>query len=276
MVKNIKARQRDRIIMEFGILIQPFDDLARKGSPPTKDEYAIAIAKVIAGIESWTKSVKEFTTFSNDIVFIDERRLICDVPEELRRWVRKAVNSPTGLLGLKGLHSHFISKLESSKAKFIEVLSSVPFEWEPVIFEANTPFTAHLRIREAVITTKSRFHYFDRYLRPEFFRLFVSELPRSIEIRIVTTAGNSSYGFKGVEDISNLVRQEYSDYKLIEVDYKLIHDRNLRIDDMIFTLGPGVDRAGAAVTNFGPSDNSNAAHLAIDQIIQNGTVRHAS
>ncbi len=215
-------------------------------------------------------------TFSTDIVFNDERRSICDVPEELRRWVRKAINSPSGLLGLKGLHSNFSSKLESSKTRFVEALNSVPYEWEPVIFKANTPFTAYLRIREAVITTKSRFHYFDRYLRPEFFRLFVSELPRSIEIRVVTTAGNSSYGFKGVENTSNLVRQEYSDYKLIEVDSKFIHDRNLRIDDMIFTLGPGVDRAGVAVTNFGPSDSSHAAHLAIDQIIQNGTVRHAS
>ncbi len=92
----------------------------------------------------------------------------------------------------------------------------------------------------------------------------------------MTTAGNSSYGFKGVEDISNLVRQEYSNYKLIEVDPKLMHDRNLRIDNMIFTLGPGVDRAGVAVTNFGPSDSSHTAHLAIDQIIQNGTVQHAS
>ena len=155
-------------------------------------------------------------------------------------------------------------------------IENIPIDWEPEIFPANTPFTAYLRIREAAITTKARFHYFDRYLRPEFFRLFVYELHRSIQIRIVTTVGNSSYGFKGVEDISNLVRQEYSDYKLIEVDPKLMHDRNLRIDDMIFTLGPGVDRAGVAVTNFGPSDSSHAAHLAIDQIIQNGTVRHAS
>ena len=52
MMKNIKAHQRDRLIMEFGILIQPFNDLARKGPPPTKDEYTIAIAKVNAGIES--------------------------------------------------------------------------------------------------------------------------------------------------------------------------------------------------------------------------------
>jgi hypothetical protein len=39
-----------------------------------------------------------------------------------------------------------------------------------------------------------------------------------------------------------------------------LHDRDLRVADQIFPLSPGVDRAGMALTNFGPSDSSIETH----------------
>lgn len=275
-MKNKKALQRDRVIYELGLLLQPIQECIQCDPPKTPKDYRIAVARTQVGDATWRQSVSELATFSGGVVFNKEKDYISHVPERLTRELCGLIENPKLINDLKRLKESSQNAYERLVNFAFKQIENIPIDWEPEIFPANTQFTAYLRIREAVITTKDRFHYFDRYLRPEFFRLFVSELPRSIQIRIVTTAGNSSYGFKGVEDISNLVRQEYSNYKLIEVDPKLMHDRNLRIDNMIFTLGPGVDRAGVAVTNFGPSDSSNAAHLAIDQIIQNGTVQHAS
>jgi len=273
---NKKALQRDRVIYELGLLLQPIQECIQSDPAKTPKDYRIAVARTQVGDAAWRQSVAELATFSGDVVFKKEVYEISHVPERIIRELGSLIENPRLINDLENLKEKSKNVCEKLVNYALSQIENIPIDWEPEIFPANTPFTAYLRIREATITTKTRFHYFDRYLRPEFFRLFLPELPKSIEIRIVTTAGNSSYGVKGVEDISNLVRQEYSDYKLIEVDPKLMHDRNLRIDDTIFSLGPGVDQAGVAVTNFGPSDSSDAAHLAIDQIIQNGTVRHAS
>lgn len=93
-----------------------------------------------------------------------------------------------------------------------------------------------------------------------------------ISIRLITTAGNLKFGITSVSAVSNLARQQFSDYQLIEVDKNVLHDRNLRVDNQIFTLGPGVDRAGLALTNFGPSDSSIVAHDQFDNIIASGRV----
>lgn len=162
------------------------------------------------------------------------------------------------------------------KKSFFELINRIPIDWEPIIFEANTPFTSYLRIRESIAIVNKRLHYFDRYLKEDFFHLFLNSLNNSVSVRLVTTSGNNNYGIKNIVHISNLARQQFSDYQLIEIDPKELHDRNLRVDDRIFTLGPGVDRAGMALTNFGPSDSSEAAHQVFDNIISKGHVVHQS
>jgi hypothetical protein len=115
-----------------------------------------------------------------------------------------------------------------------------------------------------------RLHYFDRYLKADFFTLFLATVGRGVSVRLVTTAGNTSYGVAAVTAVSRLACQEFHDFKLIEVNSRDVHDRNLRVDDRIFQLGPGVDRAGFALTNFGPAESSEGAHRAFDQIIGRG------
>jgi hypothetical protein len=148
----------------------------------------------------------------------------------------------------------------------------VPVEWQPEIFEANTPFTAYLRIRQAVVAATQRLAYFDRYLKPEFFTLFLSEVRRSVAVTLVTTAR----GVRDVEAVSALAAQEFTSYQLVQVDPRPNHDRNLIVDDQIFSLGPGVDRAGIALTNFNPADSSQRARDAFDRIIAGGTIVHRS
>ena len=80
-MKNLKAFQRDQLIYEFGILIQPFEDLAKANQPPSLSDYREAIAKVQAGDSQWRQQVRQFTTFANDIVFDQEYQDISHVPE---------------------------------------------------------------------------------------------------------------------------------------------------------------------------------------------------
>lgn len=271
-MKNLKPHQKSQLIYEFGILMQPLEELASAEEPSTVDEYRIAIAKIRAGDGAWRELVREFATFAPDIFFHPEYNVISHVPDRCLGTVHSAINDPDLQNDPNHLRWSIEQEVANAKRKFFEYIERIPFEWEPVIFEANTPFTAYLRIKESFVSAKQRLHYFDRYLKPDFFTLFLDLVERTVSVRLVTTPGDARYGVASVAAVSNLAGQEFADYKLIEVALRDIHDRNLRVDDLIFSLGPGVDAAGMALTNFGPTDNSPEAHEELDQIIANGRV----
>ena len=272
VMKNLKAHQKSQLIYEFGILIQPLEQLARMAGTPALNDYRIAAAKVQGGDGAWRQKVKEFTTFAPDIFFSQEHQDISHVPERCWGAIKGIINDPELQNEQDKVKEKFEEVVEDARRQFFEYIERIPIEWEPVVFEANTPFTSYLRIKECIVSVGQRLHYFDRYLKRDFFSLFLPTVAKDIEIRLVTTQGNADYGVKSVLSLSSLANCEFSDYKLIQVDPSCLHDRNLRVDNNVFSLGPGVDRAGMALTNFGPSDNSTEAHSEFDRIIANGRI----
>jgi len=262
--------------MELGVLIQPFAELLESKDLPDIGRYRIACAKIQSGDAAWRTSVRELATFANDIFMNAEFQKISHVNEIFLREVGTYINEAEKTSDLTELKTRCSEALANLRETFYELLEHIPVEWEPEIFSANTPFTSYLRIKETLSLVKTRIHYFDRYLKVEFFHLFLKDVSRDIEVRLITTHGNSQYGVNGVKHVSELVCKEFKNYQLIEVTPNDIHDRNLRVDDQIFSLGPGIDRAGVALTNFGPSDSSEKAHEEFDNIIAKGTVVHKS
>ncbi len=271
-MQNLKAYQRNQLIYEFGILIQPLEELARAEQPPSLNDYRIAIAKVQAGDDAWRQQVKEFTTFASDIFFGPEHQDISHVAERCWGALREIINDPVLQNDPNQLKGRVEQEVANARERFFEYIDRIPIEWEPVVFEANTPFTSYLRIKESIVLVKDRLHYFDRYLKPDFFTLFLASVENTVSIRLVTTAGDARYGVACVAAVSNLARQQFADYQPIEVAPADLHDRNLRVDDQVFSLGPGVDRAGMALTNFGPVDSSPEGHTKFDRIIADGHV----
>jgi hypothetical protein len=269
-MKNLKAYQKSQLIYEFGILIQPLEELVRAEQLPSLKDVRIAIAKVRAGDDAWRQQVKQFATFTSDIFFSQESKDISLVLDRCLRDVKRIMDLLPNQSEVIKVRLEY--EVRTAREKFFEYIDRIPIEWEPVVFEANTPFTSYLRIKESIVSVKHRLHYFDRYLKPDFFTLFLASVDRTVSIRLVTSAGNAQYGVAGVTALSNLARQEFDDYQLIEVAPTDLHNRNLRVDDQIFSLGPGVDRAGMALTNFGPSDSSVDAHKEFDRIIAVGRV----
>jgi hypothetical protein len=154
----------------------------------------------------------------------------------------------------------------------LEAIDRVPIEWEARLLEARTPFTVYMHIRDAISTAKSRIHYFDRYLTTDFFHLYMRDRSRSLEIRLVTTQGGADYGVTNVRAVSALAAVEFDNYQLVQCHHSDLHDRNIRIDDQIFFLGPNINAAGTHPTNFSPTDSSPAAQTILDAIMAKGTV----
>lgn len=275
-MQNLKLAQRQQLIYEFGILVQPLEDLARDGIPPSISNYRLAIAKVQSGDPEWRKQVREFTTLAPDIRLNHENQRLSHVPERFWNKLASALDDPSREELLEPLYRDFQTHVDALRKDFFICLNAVPIDIEPMIFQANTPFTAYLRIKEVLAVIDERLHYFDRYIKPDFFELFLRAVNRKLSVRLVTTAGSADYGVSSIRAISLLASQEFSDYQLVEVEPSKMHDRNLRIDNQIFSLGPGVARAGVALTNFNVSDNSSVAHSAFDKIIADGQIVHKS
>lgn len=273
---NEKARQRNELIMELGILIQPMVDLVGAGAAPTLSQYRIACAKIQSGDAGWRTSVKKLTSWAPDIIMGTQLNRTSHVVERFLTNVNSRISEAAKSNDTDGLQSGCAIEVDRMKEDFYDCLSEIPVEWEPEIFAANTPFTAYIKIKDAISTASSRMHYSDRYLRADFFDLFLRDIGRSIELRLVTTRGNGQYGTSGVRAVSEIARKEFHDYQLIEVNRSELHDRNLIVDTTVFSLGPGVDRAGFDLTNFAPSESSAMAQAEFVRIVGAGTIVHQS
>lgn len=266
MTESDKAAERSMIILQLGRVLAPLDALAERAAPPTIPEYQVALATLLADSDRWENEVSKFVIIGG-IRFANEYSQIVNHVVRLRRQIdevmRCTLDSTDRQTALKG-------HLETCKRVTIEAIGTVPIQWTARLHAAQSPFKVHLSIWDAMGTAKHRIHYFDRYLAPDFYRLYMRDLNRSVEVRLVTTRGNANYGTTSVLAVSRLAAGEFKDYKLVECSPADMHDRNLRIDDRVFFLGPSINNAGTYPTNFSPADSTAHGHAVVNSIMAKG------
>ena len=279
ILNDDKSFQKNRLIMEFGIFIQPFKKLVNSQSIPSISDYRVAAGKVRGSYSQFENRVHEFVIFSDVIFAREAAEILVALNDSLTKFEDLIFNYSTTHINLDELQNKFKGELENVISKFIELINDIPIDWQPKIFQANTQFTTYLCMLDCTANARQHLHYFDRYLNLDFFSLYLRNLDRSTSIRLVTTKGNNGkngFGVDRINRVSDLCRQEFNDYKLIQLEQTDFHDRNLRIDEQIFTLGPGTTKAGTFPTNFGPADSSPQAIKILDDLIAKGEVIHES
>lgn len=281
-MRNTNQNDKYNLLIQFGLLMQPLEEIGSADKPVSLDEIRVAISKLYGGEKDWRKSVKKFTQTAPDLIYNLENVAIGGIPFDVCRTLsnqlkRMTLQGDPGLFADPIFFQQFIAgELSGARKKLYELIDTIPIDWEAEIFEANTPFTAYLKIKQAIVPARRRLYYFDRYLKKEFFDLFLDYVDRNVKVRLVTTEGENSsrkkYGVAAVKEVSHLVAHEFIDYQLIEASYRLFHDRNLLVDNQNFSLGPGIDKAGVYLTNFNPADSSPEALAQLETIIANGVV----
>jgi len=272
-----KAAQRSSLLLQMGDVFRTVREIVEKPSPPTRAEYRVAAAIFRHDIDRWLGEVSAFVT-------VGQYRF-----EHESTSIRRSLNRLHGFVGEisnddsvddVGRQTRLREKHQLHQRAIVAAIDRVPIEWTPKLHGAKTPFALYLHIRDAISTAKERIHYFDRYLDVDFYHLYVRELSRSLEIRLLTTAGKpdksgqTGFGIAQVQTLSRLVGGEFSDYELRECTPSDLHDRNLRVDDAVFFLGTGTGDAGEKPTNFGPGDCTANGHAILDSIIAKGVLRH--
>jgi hypothetical protein len=268
MTESDKAAQRSTLIFQFGKLLAPLFELADKTMPPTAADYQIVTARCMPDRKRWSDEVDQFVSFGEyrfahlyDDILREPNKLLHEMPKMARSIADDASRQ-----------ADFRDRLIVCRDKALTAIDLVPIQWTARLHEAMTPFSIYLKFRDAIGTAKRRVHYFDRYLDTEFFNLYLRDLSRSVEVRLVTTIGRTNFGVTNVLSVSNLAAREFVDYQLIECLPGDLHDRNLRVDDTVFFLGTSIKDAGTQPTNFSPADSSPSGHSVLDSIMTNGKV----
>ena len=262
-----KLAERTQIAIEFGILLQPFFEIAEADDPPPLSRYRLARGQVEAGKVRWAQHVETWCSFG-DVKLDREKREIVDSVDRL---LADVDNFLTGNYDPETAQVKVRVSLDNARAAFSTRMGQVPFDVEAILSEANTPFTVHLRLADLIATAQQRVHYFDRYLTDDFFPLYLRNIARSIEVRLVTTAGNPQYGIANVQPQAQIAGQEFTNLRLIRVSQNDLHGRHLRIDDSNYNLGSSAQHVGLHPTSIDPGDSSQNGHQVLDTIIASGT-----
>lgn len=263
---NVKDKPREKyeLIKNFALLIKPLEDSAKRQPIPDIESYKIAVGQVNNDIEKFMRMVQKFVVFPN-ANYNNEYGDIYTVYLSFNSKYRNKLKV-TKLENPKEFQDEFKEDLVKFDSSFYQIIDSIPIDWHLRHFEEKTPFTAHLGILDCISEARSSLVYIDRYLKPNFFKLYLRDLDRSISIRLLTT----KISVADILDVSELCRQEFSDYKLIKFDPKDYHDRTLRVDNKVFNIGSGICEAGIKSTTFGPGPNTLEYNNEIDDLITNG------
>lgn len=262
-----KLAERTTLVLHLGYLLAPFRDLANAQAPPTLSAYRVAAARYVEDQPRWRARAAEFANVAG-VVFQHELYEIEAPVRALRTgftdFCRRNPDDASR-------QTHLREWVERIERDTLAAIDSVPIDLGARLFEERSPFSVCMSISDAMLRAKRCVHYFDRYLRPDFFPLYLRPLSRSLSIRLITTAGRpNDYGVVMVEPLARLAAQEFADLQLLQCEVAHLHDRNLRVDDQVFYLGPSIDDAGRHPTNFGPSDSTAAGHAVIDSIMSRG------
>ncbi len=282
-----KAEQKHQLIMDWGRLIAPLDDLVCMVKPPTVPHYHLAFARIETDLRSFHDRIYQFATFGDVVITTVALQLesvarpdsgyspLFPISQRINPLNLGPGSAPPDL---DDLYLTFEAALADIKARFYTYINMIPVEWEATLYQAKTPFTVYLRIMDAVATAQRRIDYFDRYLKEDFYQLYLRHLDRSIAVRLITTHGTATkdYGVEAVLTVSDRCRREFADYRLVEVSYKEIHGRMLRIDDQIFNLDSGASDAGKYPTLFSPMPSQPPDHRILDDVLHAGKTVHQS
>lgn len=267
MNEQDKAAQRANVVYQFGIQMGPLTKLAEASNPPRAAEYHVAVAQARHDYQNWTREVYRFATVGQYTF----QHIANDILQGLNHLINEMSNMAMSNRDDASRQSALKVLAKMCRDGTLAAIDQMPIEWTARLLAQGTQFSTYLAIRDALATAKTRMHYFDRYLDVDFFNVYLRDISRSIEIRLVTTRGNVNYGVTNVQYLSALASAEFTNYKLIQCMPDDLHDRNLRIDDKVFHLGTSIKDAGDKPTNFALGDSTSHGHSVLDAIMQSGT-----
>ncbi|MGI8586277.1 MAG: hypothetical protein ACR2M0_01130 [Chloroflexia bacterium] len=273
-----KPQQKHRLTVEFGMILAPLRLLAEQMPPPSVTDYLKVLAMSKAVEVVFADHARAFAShggiplgsLADNLALVFGDFTLLDFKMEL--------GSATLSSTPAEMQVRFRNILDGVYKAFYELVHRVPLDWQVSLSEAEQPFAFYMHMLDAVSTAQRCVHMLDRYMKESVFGLYLRNLNRSLEIRLVTTPGKpgGDFGVAGIDAVSQLFRQEFKNYRLLELDRRKFHGRQLRIDDQVFMLDASTADAGLTPTSFGPYSDQVVANRVVDKLMSSARLIHRS
>jgi hypothetical protein len=230
-----RKREQAEIIYLLGRLFGPLEQAAADPSRFDGDEQKRIRARFFAEMPSFLREANKFCNGEPGHLYGSQKRVI----------QRLYSNLDAKLVGtdrIEELHP----VLEAYKKQFIEQVLAVPVPVDSAIYEASTPFSTYCLIRDLCTTVRRQLVWLDRYFDQTIFHRFFIDTPSTAEIILVTLPGadlksaTDRSRHAAFMDISRLFAVERGPQRYRLIENGSFHDRWLRCDDKLFTLGGSI------------------------------------
>jgi hypothetical protein len=136
----------------------------------------------------------------------------------------------------------------------LDALCSIPTPIDSTIHDAVTPFSTYCLVRDFCVTADRQLIWMDRYFDQTLFGRYLGDVPKSATVTLITYPESKCRGpadkqryadFMGVSKLYAAERGT-TGYRLVTDDG--FHDRLLRCNDKLFTLGGSIKDLGKDTT----------------------------
>jgi hypothetical protein len=225
-----RAAQLD-LLHQVGVWLAPLEQVLANPTAFPAPERARIRATFGPNAETLRNQCLDFTRPSPGVDYAAEFHDIQEPLAHLQRLSRSMVDPPPSMA----------FDVMTLRRRLQDAILAVPTETDGAVYEAGTPFTTHLRIRELCSTARRHLLFVDRYLDASIFHRYLDSGAPGRQLVILTWpearhTGRYLVRFREFLDVSRLYAAEFpGHYRLLVND--AIHDRYVWADDALFHIG---------------------------------------
>jgi hypothetical protein len=232
-----RKKEQAEMLFKLGQFLGPALKMAESPANYDADERTRIMARLYAEVPLFTQAVNKFMRGESGHYYSTQEGRISFVLNQLQGGPAYQPNfSETDLYAL----------IRNAAGVIQDNLLAVPIPIDSTIHEARTPFSTYCFAKDLCSTVKKQVVWLDRYFDQTIFHRFFIDTPKSAHVTLVTLPVANLKGKADQQrhsefmDISRLFAAERGPggYRLIE--NASFHDRWLRCDDRLFTLGGSI------------------------------------
>lgn len=228
-----RKQQQADLLIQFGELIAPMEELVAHPSKQTAQTRARASAKFTHDRDAFQKALNAFTSGEAGH---DYKVEFAQVSGNLNRFTNQMAlfrDDPEKLA----------SELTELRQTAANAILAIPCELESEVLEAGSPFTTFMALRSLCETAAEQLIFVDPYMGQGAVRRYFHNIAANVSLTVITKR-RGTQEFRDFLDVSKLYADERGP-SLYRVMYHAdLHDRYLQSDDAVYHLGGSLKDAG--------------------------------
>ena len=270
---TLRAQARENLLIGLGLLVDPIRRLITADSDPKRR---------LPYVRSQFQS--DVDKFHNQLsVFCNVGSLRFDTEYNKARRAVNCFGAFFEQIEQDFSREHITKAFDECLQHCASAIRSIPADDPDLIIPAGSPFSAYLHLRALCAGAANRLQLFDPFLDADAFHRYLSDVPSSATLTIVTStsimnpseARNLQRRDRIIAVSVLLAEQRPEFYRLLVAN--ALHDRHLRVDNRVYHLGGSIkDAARSSAYAVTQMEGSSGVHDQLDAIVEKADVWYPS